>query len=212
MRVRPCGSSPRAWKNLRDEYDPIHPNARRGWHKRPLRRSRQRVLAELFDISDQALIELVARILRNDPDVVSEAIIPLSRPQRIVSNVAERLLTGRRAETFFLDNCRSILGIEPPDILDRRDDGCGFDFGVRGDPDTAIEVKGLAKLRGGILFTDREWREAVLRGNDYLVVVVGEVSRSPTARVFRNPNLSLPATCRYQQSVVAQWLATAQIA
>ena len=205
------GVKPESLKNLRDEFDPIHANPRRGWHKRPLRKSRQRVLAELCDVSNAALVELVARILRNDVDVVEEAVVPLSRPQTIVSNVAERLLTGRLAEAFFLNNCRNIVGLEPSKILDRRDDACGFDFGVRDDPETAIEVKGLAKRRGGILFTDREWREAALRENRYLVVVVGDVSHTPAARLFRNPRLSLPATCRYQQAVVAQWIATAEI-
>src|SRR5712691_3630722 len=56
LRVRP-GSL----KNLRDEFDPIHGNPRKGWHKRMLRSNRQRVLDELREVSNDALLELVAR-------------------------------------------------------------------------------------------------------------------------------------------------------
>ncbi len=41
--------APSSLKNLRDEFDPVHGNSRRGWHARPLRKSRQRVLAELCE-------------------------------------------------------------------------------------------------------------------------------------------------------------------
>ena len=50
-------------KNLRDEFDPVFPNPRKGWHKRVLRPNRQRVLDEMCGVSDEGLIELIARIL-----------------------------------------------------------------------------------------------------------------------------------------------------
>jgi len=31
------GSKPASIKNYRDEFDPLFPNRRRGWHKRPIR-------------------------------------------------------------------------------------------------------------------------------------------------------------------------------
>ncbi len=33
------GVPPASMKNLRDEFDPLHPNGRKGWHKRRLRRT-----------------------------------------------------------------------------------------------------------------------------------------------------------------------------
>src|SRR5258706_10724960 len=41
------------FKNLRDEFDPIHANIRRGW-QRPLRADRERVINELKEVSDEA--------------------------------------------------------------------------------------------------------------------------------------------------------------
>lgn len=204
--------APASLKNLRDEFDPIHPNGRRGWHKRPLRKSRQRVLAELCEVSDAALIELVGRVLRHDREVVNEAIIPLARPQRVVTNAAERLLTGRRAEEFFVENSESLVGVPKSQLLDRRNDGCGYDFGLVDEAEKAIEIKGIKGFAGSLLFTDREWREASRRRACYLVVVVGNLDADPVGKVFADPMASLPATCRYKQTVSAQWVATARLA
>ena len=88
-------------KNLRDEFDPVHPNSRQGWHKRALRKNRQRVLDELQDVSDAGLLELVGRIVRRDEEPIIEAIDTLSNVTRVVHNVAERLLTGRKADDVF---------------------------------------------------------------------------------------------------------------
>src|SRR5581483_8368906 len=96
--------APTSFKNLRDEFDPFHGNPRRGWHGRPLRPSRVRVLAELCDTSDEALLQLVARIFVHDREVLVEAVKPLAKRRPVVHNVAERLLTGRRAEQFFIEN------------------------------------------------------------------------------------------------------------
>lgn len=103
------GIRPASLKNLRDEFDPVHNNRRKGWHKRPLRPNRQRVLDELKDLSDDAILELVARIVRREEDAILEAIDSLAFPPRTAYNVAERLLTGRRAEEYFLANCEQLI-------------------------------------------------------------------------------------------------------
>jgi len=204
--------APASFKNLRDEFDPVHGNARRGWHARPLRKSRQRVIGELCETSDDALLELVSRIFAHDREALAEAVKPLARPLRVVHNVADRLLTGRLAEQFFLENSHAISGIERSEIIDRRNDACGFDFGTQRDAGLAIEVKGIKTLRGTILFTDREWSEARLRSIAYWLVVVGNLTRGPVARLIRDPRASLTASCRYQRTVSAQWTATVDVA
>ncbi len=60
------------------------------------------MLNELQDVSDDALLELVARILSHEEDAIAEAIDSLAVVTKVAHNVAERLLTGRRAEEFFL--------------------------------------------------------------------------------------------------------------
>ncbi|MDQ2730885.1 MAG: hypothetical protein M3Y56_04435, partial [Armatimonadota bacterium] len=125
------GEPPASFKNLRDEFDPLHANSRRGWHQRELRPNRQRVLNELCEVSDDALLELVARILSRDEAATVEAIDSLAVVTRTAHNVAERLLTGRRAEDYFLENCGQLVGVERTSIIDCRIDAGGFDFGVK---------------------------------------------------------------------------------
>jgi hypothetical protein len=198
---------PSSLKNLRDEFDPFHENPRKGWHNRPLRPNRQRVLSDFFDVSDDALLECVERILTGDEPATAEIVESVRQVARPTYNVAERLLTGRLAEDFFLGSCDKIIGVGRSALIDQRFSALGFDFGVAGMPERAIEVKGLKLLQGNILFTDREWAEAKLRREDYWLVVVGNLASSPSARVWRSPHDCLTAACRYQRTLSATWTA-----
>jgi hypothetical protein len=199
-------------KNLRDEFDPMHPNSRKGWHKRALRKNRQRVLVELQDVSDAGLLELIGRIIRRDEEPIIEAIDTLSNVTRVVYNVAERLLTGRKAEDYFIANSQEIFRIAPDELLDFRQSARGFDFGVRQRPEQAIEIKGIKSKRGDILFTDREWTEAECRGDQYWLVVVGNLRAKPIPHVVRNPHASLSAKCDCRTSVTVSWRSSVRVA
>lgn len=192
-------------KNLRDEFDPFHGNLRKGWRHRPLRPNRQRVMGDLSEVSDDALLESVNRILGGDETATEDLLDSLIEVRPAVHNVAERLLTGRRAENLFLSNCESWAGIPRSEILDRRDSALGFDFAVTGLPERAIEVKGLKGNSGAILFTDREWSEAKVRQAEYWLVVVGNITATPAFRLLKDPQRVLTVQCRYQRSVAAVW-------
>lgn len=197
-----------SFKNLRDEFDPVHPNPRRGWYQRSLRPNRQRVLDEMQEVSDDALLELVRRILQHDQEATVEAIDALAVVTRRPANVAERLLTGRRAEEYFLAHCEQLIQIEANAIIDLRQSALGFDFGIAGQPERAVEVKGLKPMSGGILFTDREWSEAKYRRDNYWLIVVGNLAADPMVRVVRDPHAALTVHCTYQTSVTAVWRST----
>jgi len=199
------GSPWTTFKQLRDEFDPFHPNEREGWHKRPLRPDRQRVLDDLREVEDEALLALVDRILAGDTEATAEAIESLTPGPRTAGAVAERLLTGQRAERFFLDHSLALIGHPREGLLDKRIDACGYDFGVESRAELAIEVKGLKAMAGEILFTDREWREAGSRRGDYLLVVVGGLSATPRARVIRDPVGNLTATPSLRVTVATVW-------
>jgi hypothetical protein len=205
------GEPTASFKNLRDEFDPVHPNPRRGWINRPMRPNRQRILDEMAEVSDDALLELVTHILFRDEEAVVEAVDALAVVTHIPSNVAERLLTGRRAEEYFLRHCEGLIGVKPAHVLDLRQSALGFDFGIQNEPSVAVEVKGLKTMRGPIQFTDREWAEAKQRQDNYLLVVVGNLAAEPLARVFPNPHSTIEAKCRIQTSVTAHWYSTVTI-
>ena len=196
---------PASLKNLRDEFDPFHDNRRKGWRHRPLRPSRQRVMGDLSEVSDDALIESLNRLLGQDERATKELIDSLIEVRSPVHNVAERLFTGRRAETLFLGNCEMWVGIPRSEIIDRRDSALGFDFAVVGLSERAIEVKGLQGDSGAIQFTDREWSEAKIRRVEYWLIVVGNIASTPIFRLWKDPYRVLAAQCRYQRSVAAVW-------
>jgi hypothetical protein len=204
--------APASIKNLRDEFDPVHGNARKGWKDRPMRPNRQRIMGQLCDVSDAALLEMIDRVLAHDPDAVQEVVTPLSKPAERIHNVAERLRTGRLAEAFFLANSETIADVAATLILDHRELARGYDFGVRKRDGIAIEVKGMKQMRGGILFTDREWSEAKARRADYWLVVVGNIEANPVAKLFPDPTTTLQAECKYQTTIAASWRANVAVA
>ena len=151
-------------------------------------------------------------ILRNDPDTIAEVVEPLSVEPERVASVAERLRTGRLAELYFREHYEKIAGVLAADLLDHRELFRGYDFAVKTKTDIAIEVKGIKQRRGGILFTSREWEEAIARRKDYWLVVVGDVEASPTARLIPDPTATLEAKCQRQMALTISWRATITIA
>lgn len=205
------GEKHNSLKLLRDEFDPFFENGRKGWWDRPPHPSRVAVLHEFEDVSDAALIETVRRILSHDTLPLEAVFEAVTTPPDRVAGVAERLLTGRLAEEFFIKSCREILDIAPARLVDMRLSARGYDFEVSSLPGVAIEVKGLKKLRGDVLFTDREWTEALSRRDDYWLVVVGNVPEAPRAGVTRDPTEVLDATCSIVQSCCAVWRAGVRV-
>lgn len=202
---------PNSVKNLRDEFDPAFTNTRVGRIDRPMRSNRQRMLDEMADVDTAGLVEIVRRILGRDEDAIVEALDALAPAPRIVANVAERLLTGRRAEEYFLTHCAALTGIDPADIVDKRQDASGYDFGVQGHAHLAFEVKGIKTVTGSIQFTDREWTEAERRRRDYALVVVGNLRAEPDAKVFADPFGTVAVSRAVQTTVSVVWRGTVSI-
>jgi hypothetical protein len=199
-------------KNLRDEFDPVHGNARAGWDMRPMRPNRQRVLGEFCTVSDAALIEVVQRILRGDREVRAEITEPILVSASRAENVAERLRTGREAERYFVENAETICGIPRHDIVDVRDEARGYDFAVSGRSSVGIEVKGLRLARGEVLFTDHEWDQAHRRRSDYWLVVVGCLNTQPVALMLSDPTKALSAKSVVRQTASVSWRARVRVA
>lgn len=60
--------NPNTVKNMRDEFDPIHPNSRKGWYQRELRPSRLEIVENYSYVSEDALTEIVTDILNGQSD------------------------------------------------------------------------------------------------------------------------------------------------
>lgn len=194
-----------SFKNLRDEFDPIHSNDRLGWRNRELRPNRQQVANEFAEVSDEALTEFVRRILARDNEATAEAIDSLLPSPRVPANVAERLLTGRKAEQYFLEHSEILVGIAATALLDCRLGAKGYDFAAGQSDNRVFEVKGIRRTKGEILFTDREWSEAAAKRDCYWLVVIGDLDSKPRARIFQDPCRSLIAKCVWRTTLSASW-------
>ena len=83
-----------------------------------------------------------------------------------------------------MNHCVALINVARTDLLDFRQSAIGYDFGTTRNSLLAIEVKGLKGDGGSILFTDHEWSTARLRGDHYVVVVVGNIDKLPGRRML----------------------------
>jgi len=200
------GLPPTSFKQLRDEFDPLHPNARKGWRNRPMRPSRTAIFGMCATMDSATLLELLKQILSTDsPKNQHQSDLPLlPSPSGKVPDTgfAKRIATGLEAEQWFVDNSLEIVHQHCDLLLDCRNLGCGFDFGSATDSSLAFEIKGIRKPKGEVLLTEREWSEASIRKRNYHLVVIGLYGKEPIAKVYTNP-VNLPSTLKFQTSIRA---------
>lgn len=202
-------------KNWRDEFDPYYDNERKGWNRK-LRPSRHKVMATFDDLSESAMRAVVMDILTptERPKVEVELHAALQEIKEAeVSRKAGRAVdyvargpTGRMAEAYFVS--RFHAGLTPFDgtLLDRRDEGVGFDFSaMKGSNHVLIEIKGIAKQPAGISFTDKEWRIANETQDGYFLGVVVDVMESPKIGFLQNPAQHLSPAYYAYTTVAVNW-------
>src|SRR5579859_2251466 len=169
------GSKPASIKNYRDEFDPLFPNARRGWHKRPTRDYCLSVYAEYNPLDFDSFTGLVGSFFGVDENALSIT-TTVDRRDDSNSSFAQRLITGLAAERYF-ESVRTDL----PEFREYLSEnttryGCGYDFRLRAQPNhedfLAVEVKGLKEMTGSLLMTPKEYDVAsVLKDRFFLFVV-----------------------------------------
>lgn len=200
-------------KNMRDEFDPLHDNPRKGWHQRELWPSRQKVVEMFGEMEESELYGIVFGILqdaalREDDDVqdIIRLVVESDRkPSRESASPAARMRTGRLAEDYFID-FHAETGRPTPGVLqDTRYEACGYDFEIRNADTTFVEVKGTADRSGGILFTDKEWRIASEKADTYVVALVRNVIEVPEISFIWDPVASLKPKQRFYTAVRRSW-------
>jgi len=65
--------NPNTVKNMRDDFDSIHPNPRAGWHQRDLRPSRRKVVEDFGHVPEHELRDYVVGVLSEDSSPIVEA-------------------------------------------------------------------------------------------------------------------------------------------
>jgi hypothetical protein len=182
------GVRPASIKNYRDEFDPLFPNNRKGWHKRPIREH----CKDLYDIFGVLEIESFAKLLRQiiykeqDLDGLIEGV---EMPEMENGGVfAKRLLTGLSAERYFIDELNNIPVFSGLEVKDTTKLGCGFDFKLfSNDVSYAVEVKGLNDIHGSISLTSKEHSVASMMKDRYYLFVVKNFREKPFHELYQNP-------------------------
>lgn len=186
-------AKPASIKNYRDELDPYFPNARMGWHKRPLREHCQRVLDTYggFDLAE--LGEAINGFLFPTPEAQTipevKRVLNLQNPEPS-SSFAKRLITGKAAEQYFLAHYTGMTEFAGSTLVDTTAWGCGFDFKLmrpKCDLFAAVEVKGLRATCGQMQMTDLEFAMAEELRERYYLVLIRNFVETPFHTVIKNP-------------------------
>ena len=200
------GGKPASIKNYRDEFDPLFPNTRAGWHKRSPRNYCIKVLKEYEVLDLQTFCALIKSFVCYDDRTAIEL---QDDGDETDSAFARRLITGLAAEHYFEAVQPAIFEFGNYDVENTTRLGCGYDFRLRSKTDNnflAVEVKGLKEKSGGILLTPKEYHVAATLNDNFYLFVVKNFRESPFHEIYRNPlDSSLSFERRERVTVQVSW-------
>ena len=204
------GGRPASVKNYRDEFDPLFPNPRAGWHHRSPRAYCAKVLKEYEPLDLQIFCALIKSFVGYDEKAATE-MRPDGEPNE--SAFARRLITGLAAEHYFAAIQPELTEFSSYAVENTTRLGCGYDFRLRSktnDAFLAVEVKGLQDKTGGLSFTEKEHQVAAALTDRFYLFVVKNFRESPFHEIYRNP-LAGPLSFARKERVVVQvsWLTSA---
>jgi hypothetical protein len=205
------GEKPASIKNYRDEFDPLFPNKRRGWHKRPTRQYCLKVFDEYKTLDMETFAALVRSFAGYDENAWSELQTESKKPDG-ESQFAKRLVTGLAAERYFESVRCSLPAFKDCSIENTTRLGCGYDFrlcpGAKGDF-LAVEVKGLEDRRGSISLTPKEYEVALTLASRFFLFIVKNFREAPFHEIYQNP-LATALKFNKKERVIVQvsWLTT----
>jgi hypothetical protein len=184
------GSKPASIKNYRDEFDPLFPNKRMGWHKRKTRDYCLSVFEQYKGLDFETFTGLVRSFFGYDENVDSSLIY--QEPQaESGSSFAQRLITGLAAERYFESIHTQLPEFDGYLMENTTRFGCGYDFRLRTEPNDnnflAVEVKGLKEQHGSLSMTPKEYDVASILRDRFFLFVVRNFRESPFHEIFKNP-------------------------
>lgn len=184
------GSKPASIKNYRDEFDPLFPNKRMGWHKRKIRDYCLAVFEQYKGLDFETFTGLVKSFFGYDESLESGIVSPEQRVDG-ESSFAQRLITGLAAERYFESIHSELPEFHGYLLEDTTRFGCGYDFRLRTNADDedflAVEVKGLKEQRGSLSMTPKEYDVASALRDRFFLFVVRNFRESPSHEIFKNP-------------------------
>jgi len=204
------GQKPASIKNYRDEFDPLFPNRRRGWHKRPTREYCLKVFTDYKHLDLDTFTSLIKSFAGYDESACSELRPKREKPDG-ESSFAKRLITGLAAERYFESAFPSLAEFRNCAFENTTRLGCGYDFRLNhqtGGDFLAVEVKGLKETSGSLSLTPKEHQVASALAGRFFLFVVKNFRESPYHEIYPNPLVgSLRFTKKERVIVHTSWLA-----
>ena len=205
------GSRPASIKNYRDEFDPLFPNPRKGWHKRPIRDYCLNVFEKYDGLDFESFTGLINSFAEYY-DIGSSETTAEAEDDR-GSSFAKRLITGLAAEQYFESVQASLPDFSGYSVENTTRYGCGYDFRLRREPSQkdflAVEVKGLQERTGSLSLTPKEYGVASVLKERFFLFVVKNFQEVPFHEIFRNP---ISGTLQFRKTerkiVQVSWMAT----
>jgi hypothetical protein len=205
------GSKPMSIKNYRDEFDPLFPNKRKGWHKRPIRDYCRKVYEAYKDLDLETFTSLVKSFSGYDENAWSE-VKPKDDKRDSESFFAKRLITGLAAEQYFESVQSGVTEFKDYAIENTTRLGCGYDFRLRKESEKdflAVEVKGLKERTGSVSLTPKEYEVAGTLSKRFFLFVVKNFREVPFHEIYANP---LSGQLRFKKKEIVtvniSWLAS----
>jgi hypothetical protein len=198
-------------KFRRDEFDPVHP-WRKGW-QRPMDNRIIRAIEALQNLSEPDLRDIVQKILsdtqyRNSEEInrITSLLVDDSKIKNKRAIFILRGPTGKQAEEHFIkyysEHNKPIEG----KLIDTRDFGSGYDFRIDADKNSYfVEVKGLADILGGVLFTNKEWTTAKQKGPLYYLCIISNIGKKPEIKFIQDPASKLNPKKNICTTVQINW-------
>ena len=197
---------PASLKNYRDEFDPLFPNPRQGWHKRPMREYCKVLYERYGNLALEEFTQLLKPLLFQGPMVESwESGEVEGEAFDDNGSFAKRLITGAAAEGYFEGVFPEIDTFHNCALINTTAVGCGFDFKIdRPDeaPYFAVEVKGLRAASGNVLLTEKEHRVASRLRDRYFLFVARHFAEEPFHTLYRDPLACGLSLTRSEKTVV----------
>lgn len=205
------GVRPASIKNYRDEFDPYTQSGRKGWHRREIRDYCKRIMDSTQSLSLGDFHRLVRSFVTDKYVDIND----LPSTQRLPGNsaaLANRMVTGKAAEEYFVMNYQSIPQFQNHSLTDTTNMGCGFDYKLSMEKSNYyVEVKGINGRQGSILMTEKEHEMAESLADKFCLFVVSNFKDTPVHQMFFNPLHSGMIAFRRQERHILQVSYTANI-
>jgi hypothetical protein len=202
------GTQPASIKNYRDEFDPLFPNDRKGWHKRGTRKYCMEIYNTFNTLGIIDFSVMLKQIIYKDCDIDILMEVAEKAQDEKESSFAKRLITGQAAEQYFRKNFLSVLPFQGCKIEDTTKYGCGFDFKLTtegSDDFIGVEVKGLNEQNGNIILTNKEYAVADLLKDRYYIFVVKNFKEIPFHDIYQNPIKNLAFNKNVSTVIQVSW-------